>query len=161
MTEQEWRSVMLQAIGDVDLTEEEIPAIDLYLDQILSLIADRNAKSTPRYQERALTKTMVNNYSKDGLISPITGKKYSRAHIVEMLLVYGMKNTLSIDEIKRTLIGVREECGFEGEDMIAAYSDREKWTRMSLLNTSAAGFFAADRSINEYAEKFWDLKPVH
>ena len=47
------------------------------------------------------------------------------------------------------------------EEMIAAYSDREKWTRMSLLNTSAAGFFAADRSINEYAEKFWDLKPVH
>ncbi len=47
------------------------------------------------------------------------------------------------------------------EDMIAAYSDREKWTRMSLLNTSAAGFFAADRSINEYAEKFWDLKSVH
>ncbi len=47
------------------------------------------------------------------------------------------------------------------EDMIAAYSDREKWTRMSLLNTSAAGFFAADRSINEYADKFWNLKPVH
>ena len=47
------------------------------------------------------------------------------------------------------------------EEMIAAYSDREKWTRMSLLNTSAAGFFAADRSIKEYADKFWDLKPVH
>ena len=47
------------------------------------------------------------------------------------------------------------------EEMIAAYSNREKWTRMSLLNTSAAGFFAADRSIDEYAEKFWNLKPVH
>ena len=47
------------------------------------------------------------------------------------------------------------------EEMIKAYSDREKWTRMSLLNTAAAGFFAADRSINEYAEKFWDLKPVN
>jgi len=47
------------------------------------------------------------------------------------------------------------------EEMIAAYANREKWTRMSLLNTSAAGFFAADRSINEYAEKFWNLKPVH
>ncbi len=46
------------------------------------------------------------------------------------------------------------------EDMIEAYSDRERWTRMSLLNTSAAGFFAADRSIKEYAEKFWNLKPV-
>jgi glucan phosphorylase len=31
---------------------------------------------------------------------------------------------------------------------------------MSLLNTAASGYFAADRSINEYAEKFWDLKPV-
>ena len=47
------------------------------------------------------------------------------------------------------------------EDMIEAYEDREKWTRMSLLNTAAAGFFAADRSIKEYADKFWDLKPVH
>ena len=47
------------------------------------------------------------------------------------------------------------------EDMLAAYADRERWTRMSLLNTSASGFFAADRSIKEYAEKFWDLKPVH
>ena len=47
------------------------------------------------------------------------------------------------------------------EEMIAAYSEREKWTRMSLLNTSAAGFFAADRSIKEYADKFWNLKPLH
>ncbi len=46
------------------------------------------------------------------------------------------------------------------EEMLQAYSDREKWTRMSLLNTAAAGFFSADRSINEYAEKFWNLKPV-
>ena len=47
------------------------------------------------------------------------------------------------------------------DEMLKAYDDREKWTRMSLLNTSAAGFFAADRSIKEYAEKFWDLKPVN
>ncbi len=47
------------------------------------------------------------------------------------------------------------------EEMVAAYSDREKWTRMSLLNTAASGFFAADRSIDEYAQKFWNLKPVH
>jgi len=47
------------------------------------------------------------------------------------------------------------------DEMLKAYDDREKWTKMSLLNTSAAGFFAADRSIKEYAEKFWDLKPVN
>lgn len=47
------------------------------------------------------------------------------------------------------------------EEMIEAYDNREKWTRMSLLNTAASGYFAADRSIKEYADKFWNLKPVH
>ena len=47
------------------------------------------------------------------------------------------------------------------EEMMKAYADREKWTRMSLLNTAACGYFAADRSIKEYADKFWGLKPVN
>ena len=64
---------------------------------------------------------MINNYSKSGLISPVNGKKYTRSQIVEMLLVYALKNTLSIDEIKRVLIGVREDCSFSGEDIIACY----------------------------------------
>ena len=56
---------------------------------------------------------------------------------------------------------LRRPLGKTHEEMVAAYSDREKWTRMSLLNTAAAGYFAADRSIDEYAQKFWNLKPVH
>ncbi len=121
MSEKDLRDLITAAVGDVDLCDTDIPNIELYLDQILSLVADKNAVSAPRYRERALTKTMINNYSKDGLISPINGKKYSRAHIIEMLLVYALKNTLSIDEIKRVLTGVREGCGFSGDDLIAAY----------------------------------------
>lgn len=121
MTEKELRERIEAAVGDVDLADTDIPAIDLYLDQILSLVAEKNAASTMRYRDRAFTKTMVNNYSKNELISPIAGKKYSRAHIVEMLLIYALKNTLSIEEIKRVLIGIREECGFTGEDTIRAY----------------------------------------
>lgn len=121
MTEKELHERIASAVGDVDLSDTDIPAIDLYLDQILSLVAEKNAISAPRYRDRQLTKTMVNNYSKNELISPIEGKKYSRAHIVEMLLIYALKNTLSIEEIKRVLVGVREECGFAGEDLIRAY----------------------------------------
>ncbi len=47
------------------------------------------------------------------------------------------------------------------EDCIKAYSDRAKWTRMALLNTAASGHFAADRSIREYADRFWHIKPIH
>ena len=121
MTKQELLERITAAVNDADLAETDIPAIDLYLDQILSLVADKNSTAAPRYRERALTKTMVNNYSKDGLISPIAGKKYSRDHIIEILLVYVLKNTLSIGEIKRVLSGVREDCGFTGEDLAAGY----------------------------------------
>ena len=121
MTEKELIKRIEAAVGDADLGDADIPAIDLYLDQILSLLAEKNTASSDRYRERSLTKTMINNYSKGGLISPIEGKKYSRAHIVEMLLVYALKNTLSIDEIKRVLSGVRRADGFTGDDLIAAY----------------------------------------
>ncbi|MBQ9131956.1 MAG: glycogen/starch/alpha-glucan phosphorylase [Clostridia bacterium] len=46
------------------------------------------------------------------------------------------------------------------EAMIQAYRDKERWNRMSLLNVAAAGHFAADRSIEEYAQRFWNLKKV-
>ena len=44
-------------------------------------------------------------------------------------------------------------------DMIAAYQDKKRWNRMSLLNIAASGHFAADRSIREYADRIWHLKP--
>ena len=46
------------------------------------------------------------------------------------------------------------------ENMIETYRDREKWSRMSLYNIAAAGHFAADRSIEEYAQRIWKLKKI-
>ncbi len=44
------------------------------------------------------------------------------------------------------------------EKLLAAYAKKEEWNRMSLINIAASGFFAADRSINEYAQRIWGLK---
>jgi starch phosphorylase len=44
--------------------------------------------------------------------------------------------------------------------MLEAYADRNRWNKMSLTNIAKAGFFAADRSIREYAENIWGIKPV-
>ncbi len=41
---------------------------------------------------------------------------------------------------------------------VADYADKTKWNRMSLMNIAASGFFAADRSINDYAENIWNIK---
>ncbi len=106
MNENELKALLSEAVRDADLHPREIPSIDLYLDQITSLADEKRREGSPRFADRALTKTMINNYSKDGLLSPIKGKKYTKEHILQMLMVYEMKNTLSIGEIKRVLQNV-------------------------------------------------------
>ena len=39
-------------------------------------------------------------------------------------------------------------------------TDKTKWNKMSLNNIAAAGIFAADRAINDYANNIWNLKPL-
>jgi starch phosphorylase len=40
-----------------------------------------------------------------------------------------------------------------------AWSDRQRWNRMSLLNSARTGFFSSDRSIREYAQRIWKAEP--
>lgn len=104
-----------------ELRSDEIPSIDLYIDQIISLVNRKLGDDAIKHGERLLTKTMINNYSKDGIIKPIKGKKYTKEHIIQMLLVYSLKGTVSITEIKRFIYGLYEDKGFDGEQLIKCY----------------------------------------
>jgi starch phosphorylase len=46
------------------------------------------------------------------------------------------------------------------ERVSRAYRDQKHWTRMSILNVARMGYFSSDRSIREYAEKIWNVKPM-
>ena len=46
------------------------------------------------------------------------------------------------------------------EEVSQAYKDRDKWTRMSILNTARMGKFSSDRAIREYCSEIWNAKPV-
>lgn len=120
MTRADVDKLVEYAVNDADMKSDEIPAIDLYLDQIINLVSEKNTQGSEMFAERLLTKTMINNYSKDGLIMPIKGKKYSKEHIIQMLLVYSLKNTLSISSIRRILQGVYSD-GFDGKRLTAGY----------------------------------------
>jgi starch phosphorylase len=41
-----------------------------------------------------------------------------------------------------------------------AYQDRDAWVKMSMLNTASSGFFSTDRTMKEYNEDIWKLKPM-
>jgi len=46
------------------------------------------------------------------------------------------------------------------ERVAAAWQDRSRWTRMSILNTARGGQFSSDRSIREYCASIWNARPV-
>jgi len=109
------------ALNESELNSADIPNIDLYVDQILNLVSTKLLEGSERFHERQLTKTMINNYSKDGIITPIKGKKYTKEQILQILTVYTLKNTLTINEIKRLILGAYEADDFDGEELRKIY----------------------------------------
>jgi starch phosphorylase len=41
-----------------------------------------------------------------------------------------------------------------------AFRDRRRWAAMAIRNVAAMGFFSADRAVEEYARKVWELEPL-
>ncbi|MCM3124619.1 DUF1836 domain-containing protein [Mesobacillus sp. AQ2] len=87
---------------------EDIPEIDLYMDQVIQLFEKNFGSSTRNEDEKVLTKTMINNYAKGKLFFPVKNKKYSKEQLILISLIYQLKGGLSIQDIKQTLEGINE-----------------------------------------------------
>ena len=111
-----------KALDDADLTPARLPGLDLYMDQILTLFDEGLAANKRRPDDKLLTKTMVNNYSKERLILPVKGKKYSRAQLMQLLCILNLKQNLSLADIRVLMQNVSEPADFE-----AAYSESLGW----------------------------------
>ena len=46
------------------------------------------------------------------------------------------------------------------EEVAEVFRDRPRWNKMSILNAARVGKFSSDRSISEYCEDIWKVKPV-
>jgi len=112
-----------------DIHIDELPDIDLYMDQLISLFEVKLAGN----KEKILTKTMINNYSRDKLIGNVNKKKYSKDQILRMLIIYNLKQTLSILEMQKLFSYVKKNSiSFEKvyEEII-----RFKKMRANILNS--------------------------
>ncbi len=95
---------LIRSVQAIDyIAPEDIPDIDLYMDQVTTFM-DEHLKSSKRFDEdKILTKTMINNYTKNNLLPPSDKKKYSKEHMVLLIFIYYFKNFLSINDIKSIL----------------------------------------------------------
>ena len=91
------------------LNLQEIPEIDLYMDQVIQLFENKFKETKRTEDEKVLTKTMINNYAKAKVFFPIKNKKYTKRHLILLSLIYQLKGSLSINEIKGILDPLNEQ----------------------------------------------------
>ena len=78
---------------------EDIPNIDLYMDQVTTFM-DKCLAQYKRYDDdKVLIKTMINNYTKAKIFPAPVKKKYSRTHLMLLIMIYHLKSVLSIKDI--------------------------------------------------------------
>lgn len=104
---------------------QDIPNIDLYMDQVTTFM-DKNLRKSSRYPEndKVMTKTMINNYAKNDLLPPPIKKKYSKEHVLVLIFIYYYKGILSINDIQTLLQPITTQFfQTEGEFDIASVYD--------------------------------------
>lgn len=109
---------------DKNIELNDIPTVDLYIDQVIEVFDKNYEEAKRREKEKILTKTMINNYAKGKLFFPIQNKKYSKEHLMLINLIYQLKGTLSINDIKDILEPVNEKQmtnEFNLDDFYASY----------------------------------------
>ena len=132
---------------------DDIPDIDLYMDQVLSYMPRQHAGLE---LDENLTAAMVNNYIKKGLLPRAKGKKYNREHIAYLTAICLLKQVLSVTDTGE-LLKARIEDG-EVRDFYERYiqvMDEEfKKVSASLAVSSYAQKLACEQMLKELGESF-------
>lgn len=93
---------------------EELPDLELYMDQVKTLVDRYLSPVIQGEKHPLLTSSMVNNYVKLGMIPAPVKKKYSKQHVAFLIAITTLKQVLTIPEIKQGIlyqgktIGIRE-----------------------------------------------------
>ncbi len=125
---------------------EQIPDLGLYMDQVVTFIT---RMYEPLYGEDIhgyLSPSMINNYVKSKLIPRPTGKKYSREQIALLTMIVALKQTSSMEDIRRMLaLGESETV----ENLYAAFSQRFSGVIQSMCGEGSG--VAAPRTALDFA----------
>ncbi len=110
--ENEWKSYLrdlMESVRNPDyIRPHDIPNIDLYMDQVTTFM-DEHLETTKRFKDdKLLTKTMINNYTKKELLPNPVKKKYSKEHMYLLVFIYYLKNFLSISDVEHILTPMQE-----------------------------------------------------
>ena len=91
-------------LDDIDTFNiDDIPNIDLYMDQVTTYLNDKFANTKRHEDDKLMTKTMINNYVKSRLLPSPEKKKYTKDHMMVLIMIYFFKNILSINDVNKLI----------------------------------------------------------
>lgn len=116
---EQWKEEVLGLAREMadapQLKPEEIPDIEIYMDQLITYLDKRLGFYNREEGAPFVTRSMVNNYSKAGLLPPTAAKRYHQGHIMILSLVCQLKRLFTIQDLGRLLAPVgSEKEGAEG-----------------------------------------------
>lgn len=122
---------------------DELPEIDLYMDQVIVLMEKYLSWYIEENQEtKIITPSMINNYVKLGIMPAPIKKKYSRIHIAYLIIICSLKSVIPISEIKNLI--ERRIASSSIEDLLNFFSD--------LFDSTANTVFAINKKfLNKHA----------
>ncbi len=82
----------------------ELPDLELYMDQVINLVDVYLTPFIKPEKHNLLTKSMVNNYVKLGMIPAPKKKRYTRTHVAFLIAITTLKQVLTINEIKEGIL---------------------------------------------------------
>jgi hypothetical protein len=88
-----------EIVSAKDISLMEIPCVDLYMDQVTTFFNEKFESLKRNEEDKILTKTMINNYTKGKVLMPAKNKKYTNEHMILLTLIYNLKQTISINDI--------------------------------------------------------------
>ncbi|MDO5403186.1 MAG: DUF1836 domain-containing protein [Eubacteriales bacterium] len=95
----------------------EVPNINLYMDQVTTFMDEHLSDGKRHEDDKILTKTMINNYTKNDLLPAPVKKKYSKNHIYILTFIYYFKNILSISDIQKLLTPLTQKFFDDDKDI--------------------------------------------
>lgn len=155
---------ILESVAKVEYVKtEDIPNIDLYMDQVTTFMDKRLRNKTRNPgDDKILTKTMINNYAKNDLLPSPEKKKYSKEHMLLLIFIYYYKSILSINDIQTLLRPITEEYfnkqdGFNLEDIYTEVFKMED-TQMEILKQDILDKYSrAEETFTDAPEKDRDF----
>ena len=137
---------ILSSIDRMDYTKsEDIPNLDLYMDQLTTFMEKRLSNTKRKSDDKIMTKTMVNNYAKSGLLPSPEKKKYTKDHIMILFFIYYFKNILSINDIQK-LLGPLEDKYFNHKSKLKLSEIYDEVFQLAMKQTEDLKKFVEEKT---------------